>query len=107
MNKSSLYKSTDCDCMFLHNSGNENVPIYVGCKNAVNPNPVNGVLGVLIRFETDIPTKLLGWLIPQQCVKISMDKHSDGFLKVISIAELYNAYRAQNLRYIFKQIVAR
>ena len=107
MNKSSLYKSTDCDCMFLHNSGKEDVPIYVGCKDAVNPNPAAGGLGVLIRFETDIPTKLLGWLIPQQCVQISMDKYSDGFLKVISVAELYNAYRTKNPRYAFKQIVAR
>jgi hypothetical protein len=93
--------------MFLYNNGNENVPIYVGCEDAVNPNPVNSVLGVLIRFKTRIPIKLLGWIIPQQCVQISMHKHSVGFLKVISIAELYNAHQAKDPRHIFKQIVPR
>jgi hypothetical protein len=33
-----MYDSTDYDYIYLHNSGKENVPVYVGDENAVNPN---------------------------------------------------------------------
>jgi hypothetical protein len=92
--------------MYLYNSGKEDVPVYVGDQNAVNPNPSNG-LGVIIRFKASITTKLLGWLDPQQCIKIEMDQYSKSFLKVITVAELYNAYKDKNPRHTFKQIVPR
>jgi hypothetical protein len=92
--------------MFLHNSGKEDVPIYTGCKDAVNPNPEGG-LGVIIRFNADITTKFLGWFIPGQSIKIHMDKNSESFLQVISTAELYAAYKNKNPRHSFKTIVAK
>jgi hypothetical protein len=104
LSKSSVFDSADCDCIFLHNSGKENVPIYVGCADAVNPKPEGG-LGVIIRFKAPITTKFLGYLIPNQCVKIHMGKNSKSFLEVISVAELYMAYKNKNPRHTFKQIV--
>ena len=104
LSKSSVFDSANCDCMFLYNSGKENVPIYVGCADAVNPKPEGG-LGVIIRFKAPMTTKFLGWFIPGQCVKIHMDKNSKSFLQVISVAELYAAYKDKNPRHTFKQIV--
>jgi hypothetical protein len=103
---SSIFDSADCDCMYLYNNGKEDVPVYLGAEDAVNPNPTGG-LGVIIRFKASIVTKLLGWIVPQQCVKIKMNKYSNGFLEVISIAELHNAFTAKNPRHAFKQIMAR
>ena len=78
----------------------------MGPKDAVNPNP-DGGFGVVIRFKAVISTTLLGWLVPEQCVKIEMGQHSNGFLKVISVAELYNAWKEKNPRHMFKQIIPR
>jgi hypothetical protein len=54
LSKASIFDSADCDCMYLYNSGKEDVPIYVGDQNAVNPNP--GGLGVIVRFKAAIAT---------------------------------------------------
>ena len=107
LSKSSIFSSADCDCVYLYNCGKENVPLYVGNKDAVNPNPNGDGLGVIIRFKAVLSTTLLGWLLPEQCVKIEMGQHSNGFLKVISVAELYKAYEDKNPRHMFKQIVPR
>jgi hypothetical protein len=108
MGKSSIFESVDCDCLYLYNGGKEEVPVYMGGVDAVNPNPHGGNgLGVIIRFKASISTSLLGWIVPGQGVKIVMGQHLNSFLKVISIAELYNAYKAQNPRHVFKQIVPR
>jgi hypothetical protein len=107
MGKSSIFDSVDCDCLYLYNSGKEEVPVYMGGVDAVNPNPGGNGLGVLIRFKATMSTSLLGWIVPGQGVKIMMGQHLNGFLKVISIAELYKAYTEKNPRHMFKQIVPR
>jgi hypothetical protein len=107
MGKSSIFESVDCDCLYLYNSGKENVPVYMGGVDAVNPNPHGDGLGVIIRFKAPMSTTLLGWIVPEQGVKVVMGQHLNGFLKVISIAELYKAYKEKNPRHIFKQIVPR
>jgi hypothetical protein len=90
--------------MFLHNSSKDNVPLYTGSKDAVNPNPEGG-LGVIIRFNADITTRFLGWFIPGQSIKINLHKNSESFLEVISTAELSAAYKNKNPRHSFKQLV--
>jgi hypothetical protein len=106
MGKSSIFESADYDCLYLYNSGEEDVPVYMGGVDAVNPNP-HGGFGVIIRFKAAISTSLLGWIVPKQGVKVVMGQHLNGFLKVISIAELYQAYTEKNPRHMFKQIVPR
>jgi hypothetical protein len=107
LNKSSIFDSSHCDCLYLYNSGKENVPVYVGAKDAVNPNPNGNGLGVIIRFKAVLSTTLLGWIVPEQCVKIEMGQYSNGFLKVISVVELYKAWKEKSPRHMFKQIVPR
>ena len=104
--KSSIFESAECDCVYLYNSGKEEVPVYTGAADAVNPNPSNG-LGVLIRFKVPIETALLGHIVPKQAVVIKMGSNQNGFFKVISVAELYKAYTEKNPRHMFKQIVTR
>jgi hypothetical protein len=104
MGKSSIFESADCDCLYLYNSGKEEVPVYMG---GVDAEPIGHGLGVLIRFKATMSTSLLGWIVPGQGVKIVMGQHLNGFLKVISVAELYKAYKEKNPRHMFKQIVPR
>lgn len=104
--KTSVFDSAQYDYLYLHNSGNENVPIYTGDQNALNPDS-NG-LGVVIRFKANgMTTKLLGHLVPKQCVKIRMVQDAVGFLEVITISELYKDYMKKNPRHLFRQIAPR
>jgi hypothetical protein len=101
----SVYDSTNCDYIYLYNSGTASVPIYAGDENAINPKP--NTTGIVIRFKTTMSTYLMGHLPMEKCVKIKMTQDSLGFMEFINIVEFYKAFMKKKPRDIFKQIVPR
>lgn len=100
-----VFDSTACDYIYLFNNGTKSVPIYAGDENAVNPKP--GTTGIVIRFKTTMSTYLMGHLPTEKCVKIKMTQDSLGFMQFISTVEFYKAFKKNNPRDVFKQIVPR
>ena len=87
----SVYDSTNYDYIYLYNSGKENVPIYAGNENAINPKP--NTVGIVMRFKTTMDTYLMGRLPMEKCVKIKMTQDSLGFMEFVDIDEFYKAFK--------------
>ena len=101
----SVYNSSNTDYVFLWNSGSKSVTLYAG--NATALAPQNGQPSIMIRFATEMPIIVLGYIHSSMCVKIKMTQDAEGFMEIISLNNLYKAYKEKNPRYVFKQLLPR
>ena len=101
----SVYNSTNTDYVFLWNSGSKSVTLYAG--NATALAPQNGHPSIMIRFATEMPILVLGYIHSSMCVKIKMAQDVEGFMEIISLKNFYEAYKEKNPRHVFKQLLPR
>ena len=101
----SVYNCSNTDYVFLWNSGSKSVTLYAG--NATALAPQNGQPSIMIRFATEIPILVLGFIHSSMCVKIKMVQDVEGFMEIISLKIFYKAYKENNPRHVFKQLLPR
>lgn len=89
--KMNLYENTAYDFVYLYNSGHECVPVYAGNENATNLNP--DTFAIVIRFKSNMDTRLLAHLDMGQCVRINMVKNTPSFLQTISYGDYITTFR--------------
>ena len=99
------YDSNNTDYVFLWNTGSKPVILYAGNATAIAPQ--NGQPSIMVRFATEMPILVVGYIHSSMCVKIKMVQDTDGFMELISVQQFYDAYKQKNPRHVFKQIVAR